>query len=63
MKNINVTSNNDGVLRQEIDILNQRIGDLKLENEKYIKLLHSAKSTEKVIVKEYHDGNAYGMSA
>lgn len=26
-------------------------------------MLKSAKNTEKVIVKEYHDGNAYGMSA
>lgn len=26
-------------------------------------MLKSAKSTEKVIVKEFHDGHAYGMSA
>lgn len=26
-------------------------------------MLRNAKSTEKVIVKEFHDNNAYGMSA
>lgn len=26
-------------------------------------MLKSAKNTEKVIVKEYHDGNSYGMNA
>ena len=34
-----------------------------MENNKYQTMLKSAKNTEKVIVKEYHDGNAYGMSA
>lgn len=36
---------------------------MKIENEKYQTMLRNAKSTEKVIVKEIHDTNAYGMSA
>lgn len=35
---------------------------MKNETLKYQNLLRSAKSTEKVIVKEIHDGNSYGMS-
>lgn len=35
---------------------------MKNENTKYQTMLKGAKNTEKVIIKEYHDGNTYGMS-
>lgn len=63
MKTVNVVSSNDGALKHEIDVLNRRINDLKLENSNYQSMLRNAKSTEKVIVREYHDGNSYGMNS
>ena len=56
------SDNNEANLRSEIDILNQRINDLKTENTKYQSILKSAKSTEKVIVKEHYGNNPYGLS-
>ena len=55
-KTTNIIHHGDENLRQENAILNQRIQDLKIENDKYQSMLKSAKSTEKVIVKEFHDG-------
>lgn len=63
MKTTNIVHHSDDNLKQEIAILNQRINDLKIENDKYQQMLRNAKSTEKVIVKEFHGDNAYGMSA
>ncbi len=63
VKTTNIVHHGDQNLKQEIAILNQRIQDLKIENDKYQSMLKSAKSTEKVIVKEIHDGQAFGMSA
>lgn len=57
------TGNIEHNLRSELDILNRRIEDLKIENSKYQTMLKSAKSTEKVIVKEHYGNNPYGMSA
>lgn len=50
-----VVHGNDEHYKQEIAILNSRINELKQENLKYQDLLRNAKTTEKVIVKEYHD--------
>lgn len=51
-KTVNVIKQDDSHFRQEIDLLNRRISDLKAENDKYQVLLRNAKTTEKVIVKE-----------